>query len=542
MSDNALAYRGSPREQPMLDETALRAIRQILAFALATEGGQSPPRPNLTAVDSRAFLRAARRHRVSAIISNHAAELGLAVDCIPELAQLAANGRLTALKLAAETVETVEALGSVGIRAIAFKGVCLAQQTTGDFAARGAGDVDIWVSPADVARSIDRLSEIGFEQRLHTTPDPGDSWQWRYALWLGYEISLQRNNREVDLHWWLTNIPNALPDFETAWHRRVEVRIGSRDVPSLSPKDALAHSCAHAVKDQWESLRSLVDVYRLLQLTGGTDHPDPPSCARAIALTAEVSKWAFGQVPTSHWPAASTKAIEQALRVAEEQQRRPYANRGGPWSISQNLGWHRHQASVATRPSDYLRLTLDAVLPARALVADDGHTATGAAMGIRSRGRYVWHTFRGLQTGWDGSRARWASRVRTVEAMSLLTCARGLRLAVPMHRWQQLAGCKQAAAASTTPPAPVQPFGVERVVAGSVLRGAFRLHFHTTCLDQALAARWMLRRRGQSPVLIIGLVPGDPDGGAHAWLVGADGGTVTGASAVPQFTPVTEFR
>lgn len=66
--------------------------------------------------------------------------------------------------------------------------------------------------------------------------------------------------------------------------------------------------------------------------------------------------------------------------------------------------------------------------------------------------------------------------------------------------------------------------------------------FSPSCLDRALAARWMLVRRGDRPTLTIGLQRDDLEGEAHAWLTGEHGGTVTGASGLAACAPVTDFR
>ncbi len=75
------------------------------------------------------------------------------------------------------------------------------------------------------------------------------------------------------------------------------------------------------------------------------------------------------------------------------------------------------------------------------------------------------------------------------------------------------------------------------------MRASRRLPVPTTCLDRAIAARMMLRRRGARPVVVIGLAPSDPGAAwdAHAWLVG-DSGVVVGGSEAAEFTPTTQFR
>ncbi len=135
----------------------------------------------------------------------------------------------------------------------------------------------------------------------------------------------------------------------------------------------------------------------------------------------------------------------------------------------------------------------------------------------------------------------WRSRLRVADAMVLLTTARVLRATVPMSRWQRLVGRKAAPAGSSNGD-PVEPMGVELDVSLAIERGAARLPFNTTCLDHAVAGRWMLAQRRNRGTVVIGLLRSDVSGGSHAWLVGADGGTVTGADEASAFAAVTHFR
>jgi len=135
----------------------------------------------------------------------------------------------------------------------------------------------------------------------------------------------------------------------------------------------------------------------------------------------------------------------------------------------------------------------------------------------------------------------WRARSRTVEAVLLTGAARLLRTTLPMRSWQRLAGRKEAAT-SSTPATVIPPKGTERRVAIAIRRAQYRSPFEANCLDQALAARWMLQRRGGHPVLVIGLNRANLSDEPHAWLAGERGSTITGGAAMPDYVPVTEFR
>ncbi len=68
---------------------------------------------------------------------------------------------------------------------------------------------------------------------------------------------------------------------------------------------------------------------------------------------------------------------------------------------------------------------------------------------------------------------------------------------------------------------------------------ARRLPWHPVCLPQALTAQWMLRRRGITSTLYLGVDPGSRYD-AHAW-VRAGALIVTGGPRRPEFVVVSTF-
>ncbi len=133
------------------------------------------------------------------------------------------------------------------------------------------------------------------------------------------------------------------------------------------------------------------------------------------------------------------------------------------------------------------------------------------------------------------------NRARTAEAMTFLAIARMLRAARPTYSVRKLAGKPQVAEGLATGE-PQAPSGIEHVVSAAIERGSYRLPMPTTCLDRAIAGRWMLLRRSANATIVIGLLTEDPAQGVHAWLVGDQGGTITGAQEMADFTAITHFR
>ena len=151
-----------------------------------------------------------------------------------------------------------------------------------------------------------------------------------------------------------------------------------------------------------------------------------------------------------------------------------------------------------------------------------------------------------------------AARPAAVEAAALVAVARVLVRHVPMRHWHRLlnAGPENGGGDAEGRRA------LGREVGGIVRTVAFHLPFRAACLPQAMAAQWMLRRRGVSSRLTFGVrrAPGSPQGAAgkhagapaagpaapspprlhfHAWLTVA-GEPVVGGWDIETYAPLPE--
>ena len=164
---------------------------------------------------------------------------------------------------------------------------------------------------------------------------------------------------------------------------------------------------------------------------------------------------------------------------------------------------------------------------------------TGEAIPPTKRPRGVLYAF---------VRAPVAVKVMALEAVLLLLLARLLVKYVPMRRWRnRLATAEE----SGGPPPDGRRMG--RKVARVIRRVAWHVPFRAVCLPQAMAAQWMLRRRGISSRLFFGArrrpetAPSRdrPASGMdfHAWLTVGDACVLGGAErdtyvALPPFDNV----
>lgn len=134
------------------------------------------------------------------------------------------------------------------------------------------------------------------------------------------------------------------------------------------------------------------------------------------------------------------------------------------------------------------------------------------------------------------ARLEGADRARLVEAVALLAAAGVLLRLLPFSRLAPRLGRHMAESAPVENPAATS--GAERVQ-WAVETAARHLPWKPVCLPQAVAAQWMLRRRGIPSTLYLGVDPGH-EYDAHAWVrVGQT--IVTGGPRPDRFTVVSSF-
>src|SRR2546423_9960463 len=71
------------------------------------------------------------------------------------------------LFLARELIRILDQLAQLGIEAIPYKGVTLAEQMYGDISLRPAGDIDLLIRPEDLLRIKQAVRELGYTPHDH---------------------------------------------------------------------------------------------------------------------------------------------------------------------------------------------------------------------------------------------------------------------------------------------------------------------------------------------------------------------------------------
>jgi hypothetical protein len=166
-----------------------------------------------------------------------------------------------ALLVVAETRKIAALLAESQVSALFYKGISLAQRTTGSLDGRGSGDIDILVRATDTIATHRALSKLDFFSSFRI--QPSDNKIWRFFLWLHKELPYASKRVQIDLHWRLTQGDRITPSFEQLWSRANSMKISDTTFMTLSDEDSLALMCYSFVVDGCQNIKQLVDIRRL---------------------------------------------------------------------------------------------------------------------------------------------------------------------------------------------------------------------------------------------------------------------------------------
>lgn len=127
-------------------------------------------------------------------------------------------------------------------------------------------------------------------------------------------------------------------------------------------------------------------------------------------------------------------------------------------------------------------------------------------------------------------------RGRLLEAVAALAVAGGLLKAVGFARLARRLGHHMAESPAVQDSTAIKTAGEIR---WAVQAAAANVPWKPVCLPQAIAAQWMLRRRGIRSTLYLGVDPGRQLD-AHAWVRVGDA-VVTGGAGKDRFVVVSTF-
>jgi len=368
---------------PITSET-LNAVRALTAWVLqrerATQASSAPPpapealRQQLDALPAAMLLHAIKRHRLESLLQADPAVGDLLTELQADLQRAARREALAALALTSLTREMAVLFAEAGIPLLVIKGIPLALQTTGSLTARGRGDCDLFVDPAQVGAAIALLQSAGFALSDGASCVGQDSMRGRYSRFVSIEISLERDTggrrERIDLHWHATQVRGVLPGFQALWQRGEELHINGQPVRTLSHRDALVHACCHATVDRWMDLRNLVDIERLKRALHSAQLVElsrlRPVRKSWLALTD-----AMGE-RTDSWRFVRAHSVRRKAHTA---QMLPWRSLGdGGWTVTNRLRSLAHTVNLSRHPVHSLSMLLQEVMPpADLLDPQSGH-------------------------------------------------------------------------------------------------------------------------------------------------------------------------
>ena len=361
-------FEGAP-----LTPRALLALRRLVAACLAanpTAALTASLREQCRLVPPQEWLAMIRRHRLVPLLHGSPVAAELLPFLASALQQLVREERYAALALAQFTCEIAGHFQRLGLPVLVIKGIPLSLQTTGSISARGrSADLDLWVDPNRLQTVIGVLQNLGFVREWGLSPLHMGGLRGRYCRWIGYELSLQRQHQVIDLHWALSSARGDLPSFPKAWQRQESIDLHGHSIYTLSRSDALSHACAHAFKDQWRSLRDLIDIDRLasqlpqdalLSLASSRSVKYGASVAHALTGSDCLAVLSLKPQSRSYWAVCAEGQTAQ-LRSQPEFLKEP----GEPWSLRNNIANNRRMIGLSAGPMDLIRSLLFALLPPR---------------------------------------------------------------------------------------------------------------------------------------------------------------------------------
>ncbi|MBZ5681366.1 MAG: nucleotidyltransferase family protein [Acidobacteriia bacterium] len=222
------------------------------------------------------------------------------------------------LFLSRELIRILDCLGQLGIEAMPYKGLALAEQIYGDMALRQSGDIDLLIRPQDLSRIKEAVRDLGYTP--HDQLSPAEE---RAYLRSGYECSFDspagRNLLEVQ--WAIQpRFYTVEVDMEALFQRGVTVTVAGRPMKTLSPEDQILILSVHAAKHVWGRLIWLCDIARIAQLPNLNwkwieREATTLGIARILRVTFDLARrFAHSPVPAS----LRTTEDQQASALADE--------------------------------------------------------------------------------------------------------------------------------------------------------------------------------------------------------------------------------
>jgi hypothetical protein len=220
------------------------------------------------------------------------------------------------LFLSNELRRAAELFARHGLPLIAFKGASLAAFLYGDLSRREYGDLDILVPRDRVAEAERLLGSLGYSGPF------GDA-EFRHAFLAfqqQYAFVREDIRASIDLHWHFNGTHSPFPlQPEDAWRETAEVKIGDRDIATLSGANLALLLAGHGTKEAWKKLGWVRDFATLVHRASDLDwggvfrRAETQGCGNTVLLGCVLADKLLG-VPV---PADLAKLVQGRRSVQE---------------------------------------------------------------------------------------------------------------------------------------------------------------------------------------------------------------------------------
>lgn len=290
------------------DAWLLVAVRDVL---LRSTEQSSPPSAD---IDWSYLLKQSSLHALVPCLAQycdkHAEKVPVSV--LAQLRQELAHVRAYNFFLLQELARVCALLQSAGIRVLAWKGPALAVAAYPDSGLRLCADLDLLVSPADLAKAVEVLSLNGYREQ---SVDTG-----------GHTRNLERASPQavVELHSLVAQAHFSIPlEVPPLLNKAVNVTTLTGSIPTPAPEHLLLLLCIHGSKHVWERVIWICDVVLLLRANPQLDWTTVWTEARTLRVERILSSGlllADGITPGCVPAAALEKARQDRQAIALSQQ------------------------------------------------------------------------------------------------------------------------------------------------------------------------------------------------------------------------------
>lgn len=532
-----------PRPVPPEFELILECAR----FPHAPESSSRIHRLAAQPLDWVALLDMARHHQVVPLVE-HSLRVS-AADVPPEpnltLRQGARANARRCFQAISELHQLTSLLEQQRIAVCVLKGLPLAIAAFHDPALREVGDIDLLVSPCDIERADRALQSLGYRRASEAAWQTPRRLRSYVAHQKEFEYDAPAGRCPIDLHWRL---------FRNRWNasnagiteiNADRVEVGTARIPVL-PKDRLfVYLAVHGALDGWLRLKWLADIVAL----GGTFSPAEMNAllesARQHGGLQELSAamllaaaWLGAPPPPRGCLDLQDSIVSRLFRFSSD-----LLTSNGCRPIRESIpgsAWFKNEWEL------YPAARTRAELFRRSLF----HPQLWARISLPDRLFWLYALLRPFD--WAGSRlAGWLRpqlRRRLfhvgIRDMGLLIEAAGtllfFRAALRFVRVERLVEWMGQGKKSETAVPEERSRESARAVAWAI--GAIVRHspLKFVCFPQALAAFFMLRRRGIPSRLFYGVARRGQQLKAHTW-VQVQGRTIVGGEAASEFSVLAVF-